>query len=73
MQVYRAWWYKIKRGQQRCPDSPSIVEQLRTLRACVAKLKAVADAAHEQNTIGLYAILDALGDAPDRASPSSAQ
>ncbi len=69
----RVWRYEIKRAQQRCPDSSPTVKQLRNLRACVAKLKAVADAAREQNTIALYALQDALGDAPERAFPSPTQ
>ncbi len=63
----------VERRRHRLPDNHPAVERLRIMRAAVAKLKAVADSAHVENSGELYAALVALDDAASGGSSPSSQ
>ncbi len=54
---------EVERHRQRLPDDHPAAERLHLLRAAVARLQAVADAARAQNEVALYRALAALDDA----------
>ncbi len=61
--------HAVERRRQRLPDNHPAVERLRILRAAVAKLRVIADAAHVEHNAELSAALAELDKATNSDLP----